>query len=141
MAPVRALFVLYDAHCGVCREARAWLERQPRFVPLVFVAAGSDEARARFPALDHASTLRTLTVVSDAGAVYRGARAWIMVLWALRGWRDRALTLGWAPLVPLVGAAVWLVSALRTRSACDGACGVHPLDRPVPLGRLLRARP
>lgn len=121
---MRSLTVLYDAHCGVCREARAWLERQPAFVPLEFVAAASPAARERFPGLNHPETLHRLHVVSDQGAVYRGTGAWIMVLWALRGWRDRALTFGWAPLRPLVGAAFWLLSALRTRTRCEGACGV-----------------
>lgn len=124
MSGVRFLTVLFDAHCGVCREARAWLERQPAFLPLEFVPAGSAAARERFPGLNHADTLRRLTVVSDRGAVYRGTGAWLMVLWALRGWRDRAITLSWPPLRPVVGAAVWLISALRTRTRCEGACGV-----------------
>ncbi len=124
MSRVRSLTVLYDAHCGVCREARAWLERQPAFVPLEFLGAASPAARERFPALDHADTLRRLTVVSDAGAIYRGTSAWLMLLWALREWRERAITFAWAPLRPLVGAAFALISALRRTTRCDGACGV-----------------
>lgn len=153
MSPVRSLTVLYDAHCGVCREARAWLERQPAFVPLVFVAAGSPSAREGFPGLNHADTLRRLTVVSDRGAVYRGTRAWLMVLWALREWRERAITLGWAPLRPLAGAAFALISALRTTTRCEGACGVGGHDdlaapgvggswgAPAARGRFLRRVP
>ncbi|MBK7643357.1 MAG: DUF393 domain-containing protein [Planctomycetes bacterium] len=46
---VGRLTVLYDAQCGLCRRARRWLEAQPAYVPLEFVAAGSPAARA-FPA-------------------------------------------------------------------------------------------
>lgn len=123
MTRVRRLTVLYDEHCGLCREAKAWLARQPKHVPLDFVPAGSAEARRRYPALNVGDTLRRLTVVGDDRAVYRGTSAWLMVLWALREWRERALTFGWAPLRPFFGLGVWLVSALRTTTRCeDGAC-------------------
>lgn len=124
--PCRQLTVLYDPHCGLCREARAWLEMQATFVPLVFVGAGTALAAQRFPGLDHADTLRRLTVVTDRGAVYRGVRAWLMVMWALREWRDRSITLAWTPLRPFVAAGLWLVSALRLRTRCEGACGTGP---------------
>lgn len=136
---VRRLTVLYDAHCGLCREARGWLERQRKLVPLEFVAAGSDEARRRFPALNVADTLRRLTVVADERAVYRGTRAWLLVLWALRDWRDRSLTLGWAPLRPFFGLAVWAISKLRVTTRCDGgSCGVVPAERRADLGQAAR---
>ncbi|MDO0926110.1 DUF393 domain-containing protein [Streptomyces sp. TG1A-8] len=88
--PVRGLTVLYDAECGLCTHLRDWLVRQPQLVPLELVPAGSAPARARFPGLDHAATLEEVTVVGDAGQVYRGARAWIVVLWALREHRPLA---------------------------------------------------
>lgn len=129
MTRARRLTVLYDAHCGVCREARTWLEGQPKFVPLEFVAAGSEEARRRFPGLNVADTLRRLTVVGDERAVYRGTRAWLLVLWALRDWRDRSLTFAWAPLRPFFGLGVWLISKLRVTTRCDGdSCGVPHAD-------------
>ncbi|WP_446046702.1 thiol-disulfide oxidoreductase DCC family protein, partial [Streptomyces olivaceus] len=86
-APVRRLTVLYDAECSLCTHVRDWLLRQPRLVPLDLVPAGSDEARERFPGLDHAAALDEVTAVGDAGQVYRGAAAWVVVLWALRGYR------------------------------------------------------
>ncbi|GHB43702.1 hypothetical protein GCM10010377_38070 [Streptomyces viridiviolaceus] len=89
-APVRRLTVLYDAECALCTFVRDWLLRQPRLVPLELVPAGSDEARRRFPGLDHAGTLDEVTAVGDAGQVYRGAAAWIVVLWALREHRPLA---------------------------------------------------
>src|SRR5215208_5860067 len=84
------LTVLYDARCDFCRSVRAWLEGQPKYVPLRFAAVGSERAQALFPALEHAATLGEITVVRSDGAVYRGERAYLMVLWALRRYR------GWA---------------------------------------------
>ncbi|MFI1323017.1 DUF393 domain-containing protein [Streptomyces sp. WAC04189] len=89
-APVRRLTVLYDAECPLCTHVRDWLLRQPRLVPLELVPAASDEARRRFPGLDHAATLDEVTAVGDAGQVYRGPAAWVVVLWALRGHRALA---------------------------------------------------
>ena len=75
--PVRRLTVLYDAECSLCAFVRDWLVRQPQLVPLELVPAASEAARARFPGLDHGSTLEEITVVGDAGQVYRGAAAWV----------------------------------------------------------------
>ncbi|SPF02343.1 thiol-disulfide oxidoreductase DCC family protein [Streptomyces sp. MA5143a] len=88
--PVHGLTVLYDARCTLCVFVREWLGRQRQLVPLDFVAAGSDEARRRFPALDHRATLAEITVVGDAGQVYRGSAAWVVCLWALREHRPLA---------------------------------------------------
>ncbi|KUN99053.1 thiol-disulfide oxidoreductase DCC family protein [Streptomyces caeruleatus] len=87
---VRRLTVLYDAQCSLCAFLRDWLVRQPQLVPLELVPAGSDEARRRHPELDHAATLDEITVVGDAGQVYRGGAAWIVTLWALREHRGLA---------------------------------------------------
>ena len=51
IAPVRRLTVLYDAECSLCTFLRDWLVRQPQWVPLELVPAGSAEARRRFPGL------------------------------------------------------------------------------------------
>ncbi|MET8585385.1 DUF393 domain-containing protein [Streptomyces collinus] len=89
-APVLGLTVLYDAECGLCTHLRDWLVRQSQLVPLELVPAGSAEARGRFPGLDPAATLDEVTVIGDAGQVYQGSRAWIVVLWALREHRPMA---------------------------------------------------
>ncbi|MEV2216169.1 DCC1-like thiol-disulfide oxidoreductase family protein [Streptomyces sp. NPDC050997] len=88
--PVRRLTVLYDAQCALCGFLRDWLVRQPQLVPLELVPAGSQEARRRFPGLDHRATLDEITVVGDAGQVYRDTAAWIVTLWALREHRALA---------------------------------------------------
>lgn len=88
--PVRRLTLLYDAECSLCTFLRDWLVRQPQLVPLELLPAGSEQARRRFPTLDHRATLDDITVVGDAGQVYRSAAAWIVTLWALREHRPLA---------------------------------------------------
>ncbi|MEV0177952.1 DCC1-like thiol-disulfide oxidoreductase family protein [Streptomyces sp. NPDC050625] len=88
--PVHGLTVLYDAECSLCAHVRDWLVKQRQLVPLELVPAGSAQARRRYPGLDHRATLDEVTVVGDAGQVYRGAAAWIVVLWALREYRPLA---------------------------------------------------
>lgn len=54
------------------------------------MAAGEEEARRRFPSLDHRATLDEITVVGDAGQVYRGSASWVVCLWTLREHRPLA---------------------------------------------------
>ena len=88
---VVALTVLYDSQCPVCRRARSWVAGQATLVRVEFVAAGSPDALQRFPHLDHGATLQDITVLDDGGRLYRGDRAWIMVLWAVASTRPLAL--------------------------------------------------
>jgi len=44
----------------------------------------------RFPGIDALKPGEQLLVISDEGAVYRGAHAWIMCLWALENYREHA---------------------------------------------------
>ncbi len=96
------LTVLYDEACPVCRRARQWVEGQRTYVPVDFVPAGGDEARRRFPALDHAATRREITVVGDDGATYRDESAWIVVLWAVASTRQLANDVAIGPQAPVV---------------------------------------
>jgi len=95
------LTVLFDARCNLCSHLRAWLEAQPAYVQLAFVPAGSQEARRRFPALDHAATTSELTVIDDDGAVYSEAKAFLMCLWALHDYRAWSLRLSSPDMLPL----------------------------------------
>jgi predicted DCC family thiol-disulfide oxidoreductase YuxK len=88
---MRSLTVLFDPSCSLCRAARWWLEGQNKYVPMEFIGAGTSVAAQRFPGLDPASTLKEITVIGDGGQVYRGAKAWLMCLWALREYRQRAI--------------------------------------------------
>ena len=112
---MRRLTVLYDTRCTLCREARRWLERQARLVDLEFVAAGSDELRRRWPGIDPDETLRQLTVVGDDRAVYRGAKAWVMCLWALREYRAWGVRLAAPHLRPFAERTFRWLSKRRRR--------------------------
>jgi predicted DCC family thiol-disulfide oxidoreductase YuxK len=109
------LFVLYDAHCALCRRLRAWLEAQDQLTSLAFLAAGSEEARRRFPDMDYQASLEDLTVIADNGAVYRGSKAWIMCLWALRDYRELSFWLASPEWLPVAQRVVTWISAHRTR--------------------------
>lgn len=127
------LTVLYDDRCPLCRAFSAWLARQPLLVPLDLVPAGSSAARRRFPALDHDRTLEEVTVVSDAGAVWTGAHAWVMCLWATAAHRVLAESLARPSRLPLARGAAQLAAGIRnatsslprrprTDEPCNDAC-------------------
>lgn len=149
---MRYLTVLYDRDCHICRRARVWLDSQPKYVPLRYVAAQSDEARAMFPTLAD-TLLDKFTVVSDEGAVYREEAAWLMCLYALkryRHWSRKLAAPGRRYLVKLMVQRIsrnrlslskWLGTMLDTPPvpgdagddkplfcAIDGTC--EPPDRP-----------
>jgi predicted DCC family thiol-disulfide oxidoreductase YuxK len=121
--------VLFDAGCPICRTARAWLSARAQLVPLHFVPAGSPSARAMFPDLDHASTVRDLTVIADTGDVYVSDGAWAACLWALADYRGMAERLTTPRLLPAARRFIRAASAVResTRAAdygdvCDDSC-------------------
>jgi predicted DCC family thiol-disulfide oxidoreductase YuxK len=119
MAPVTGITIVYDSACGLCTRMKDWIRQQAPFVTLQFVAAGSSEARRKFPQLP----ADELAVVADTGEVWLGNHAWIVCLWALRGYRDLALKLSSPLLVLMAREAFEVVS--KNRSA---------------LSRLLRLR-
>ncbi|MFB7451040.1 thiol-disulfide oxidoreductase DCC family protein [Streptomyces sp. NPDC056194] len=136
--PVGRLTVLYDADCPLCVHLRHWLLRQRQLVPLDLVPAGSQQARRLFPALDHAATLREITVIGDRGQVYREASAWIVCLWALAEHRPKAhwlATPAGRPFarVTVLAAAKWR-EALKGPGADDRPCGDGHCEVPGPPG-------
>ena len=112
---MHTLTVLYDARCNLCSRIRSWLETQPAYVELEFIPAGSDEARRRFPLLDHAVTAKELTVIDSGGAVYLQSNAFLMCLWALRDYRAWSLRLSSPDMIPLARRVLLWVSQNRFR--------------------------
>jgi predicted DCC family thiol-disulfide oxidoreductase YuxK len=110
---MKTLTVLYDPVCGLCRRAHDWLAQQPKLVELRFVPCNSDEARKRYPHLDHALTTKDLTLVSDEGEVYFGPKAWLMVLWALSAYREWSYRLSSPERLPTTKRVVSLISQNR----------------------------
>ncbi|GAB2573392.1 hypothetical protein Aab01nite_19900 [Paractinoplanes abujensis] len=122
---ITSFTVLYDGGCPICRTARQWLQGRAQLVPLEFVPAGSLEARHRFPGLDHAATLRDITVIGDEGSVYTGEGAWAACLWALADYRGLSERMGSGAARAFIAAA----SAVRGRTrdldygdGCDDRC-------------------
>jgi predicted DCC family thiol-disulfide oxidoreductase YuxK len=111
---VRSLTVLYDARCGLCSNARRWLEGQAQIVPLELLAADSEKARRRYPTLSETEP-EELVVVSDEGDVYRGPQAWIVCLWALQDYREWSFRFARPALLPLARGIVEWVSMRRHR--------------------------
>lgn len=122
MTTPAGLTVLTDPSCPLCRSFAAWLWSQPLLVPLELVPAGSDEARRRFPGLDHGRTLEEVTVVGTDGAVWTHERAWVMCLWATRPYRGLAERLANPRLLPLARGLAYGAAGLRqlTRDGSDG---------------------
>jgi len=106
---MRMLFVIYDARCGLCTRTQRWLERQPAYVPVYPVAAGSAEAQRHFPGLNSTE----LVVVSDSGEAWLGDHAWIMCLWAMRDYRRWANRLARPALQPFARQAFAALSRSR----------------------------
>jgi len=126
---ISSFTVLYDAGCPICRAARGWLGNRAQLVPLRFVPAGSAEARQLFPGLDHAATLREVTVIADTGEVYVADGAWLACLWALADYRGMAERLGSPRLLPTARRFIAAAAAVRqgTTTAdygdkCDDRC-------------------
>jgi predicted DCC family thiol-disulfide oxidoreductase YuxK len=114
MQPVTSITVLYDAACGLCTFAKAWIGEQASLVGIQFVAAGSTEAQRAFPQLPAGE----LAVVADTGEVWLGNRAWIVCLWALRDYRGLAFRLTSPALLRMAREAFAAVS--RNRLALSG---------------------
>ncbi|MGD9958462.1 DCC1-like thiol-disulfide oxidoreductase family protein [Nocardioides sp.] len=126
------LTVLYDEDCAMCRGFGTWLANQPLLVPIDLVAAGSTQARNRFPGLDHRRTLEEITVVGDDGAVWTNEHAWVMCLWATTQHRALAERLARPAWLPLAKAAAYTAAGIRSRTRssvggdyiddCAGTC-------------------
>ncbi|MER7661347.1 MULTISPECIES: DCC1-like thiol-disulfide oxidoreductase family protein [unclassified Streptomyces] len=126
--PVRRLTVLYDAQCSLCVHLRHWLQRQRRLVPLDLVPAGSQEARRRYPGLDHERTRREITVLGDRGQVFTGAGAWIVCLWALAEYRPKAHWLATPAGAPFVRVTMLAAAKYREATASGTPTGTQACD-------------
>src|SRR3954471_5432964 len=96
---MNTLHVLYDERCAFCLRCRGWLEKQPAFLELEFIPRGSPEVAERFPGIEKIDGADELVVISDTGALYHGANALVMCLWALREYREWSQRLA-SPALP-----------------------------------------
>jgi len=110
---VRRLTVLYDPSCEFCRRCRRWLASQATLVELEFLGRANPAAEERFGRIEAAPD--ELVVVSDEGAVYRGPKAFIVCLYALRDYRSWAFRLAQPEMQPLAGRVLDWLSHNRLR--------------------------
>jgi len=111
---MKRLHVLFDAECAMCVRCRDWLTRQPAFVLLHFVPLQSADAKRLLHNVRSLSPAEQLVVIADTGAVYRGASAWIMCLWALEGYRMHAQRLSNPVLLPFARVVCELLARNRS---------------------------
>ena len=108
---MKVLYVLFDSRCGLCCRVKEWLQSQPAWIELRFVAAGSEESGRLFPTISTAGV--ELIVISDQGEVYTGDGSWIMCLWALVEYRELAYRFSSPLLLPLARSAFGAISRHR----------------------------
>jgi predicted DCC family thiol-disulfide oxidoreductase YuxK len=121
---MNTLTLLYDPECGLCRRVHGWLADQPKLVELRMIPIKTDAARRRYPQLNHDLTGEDLTAISDAGAVYFGSKAWLMVLWTLSRYREWAYRLATPELLPTTRRIVSMISQHRYQiSRASGVAG------------------
>jgi predicted DCC family thiol-disulfide oxidoreductase YuxK len=78
-----------------------------------FIPLQAADLNQRFPGIEQFNPAEQLLVISDEGAVYRGASAWVMCLWALKAYRSVALRLAEPILLPFARIACELLSENR----------------------------
>ncbi len=107
-----SLVVLYDDSCALCRACAAFVEHQPKHVPIESLAAGSPEAKERFGMITHLG--KELVVIADDGRVWWGApEAFLTSMWALVGFRRWSFRLSHPKLSPYSTAFFQRVSTHR----------------------------
>lgn len=87
---MKYLNVLFDAECQFCVRCAKWLRSQPQYVQIRVIPM--QRATGALAALVAREGGQEVLAVSDEGAVYKGDRAWLVALWALkryRGWSHR----------------------------------------------------
>ncbi|WP_309400272.1 thiol-disulfide oxidoreductase DCC family protein [Cerasicoccus maritimus] len=146
--PIDQLTVLTDGECQLCLRARRWLEGQEQFVPLRFVPIQTTGLPVRYPGIEALDLKKELTVIGPERFYWQGVDAWLMTLWALEDWRERAIELSqplWRPLarrliIELSQNRFWLSAMIasgneeRLRDALideppdctDGSCELPP---------------
>jgi len=99
-----SLTVFYDARCGLCCAVRDWIGRQRQLLPV--------ECRPKQPEMDE------LVVVADSGEMWAGDSAWLMVLWALAGYRDWSYRLATPLTLPAARTLFAQLSKYRGSLSC-----------------------
>ena len=108
------LCVWFDGDCPVCQRVASWLNGQDKYVPLHCVPA-QNAAGAGCP-LTVEALLDKVTVTASDGAIYRGTNAWLICLWALRGYRGWSLRMAGPGLRPWAERLFGIIAGLASWS-------------------------
>jgi predicted DCC family thiol-disulfide oxidoreductase YuxK len=99
------LTVFYDPRCGLCCAVRDWIKHQPKLIAV--------DCRQKPQTMSD-----ELVVVADSGELWSGDSAWLIVLWALAGYRSWAYRLASPMLLPTARALFAGLSAYRGALSC-----------------------
>ena len=102
---MQKMTVYYDARCGLCCAVRDWLARQPKLVTIECLPATDPVAE--------------LTVIADTGDIWEGDSAYIVVLWALRDYRQWSKRLATPSMLPMARAMFAKLSQYRGTLSCS----------------------
>jgi predicted DCC family thiol-disulfide oxidoreductase YuxK len=119
----RALTVLYDPTCNLCRRCRGWMEQQPSLVRVTWLACTGEEARKAYGEIPWLQD--ELVVVGDGGEVWAGPAAFLVCLWALVDWREWSFRLAGPAFAPLAERFFLFLSSRRKSigGLLDHDCG------------------
>ena len=97
----------------MCLACRRWIEKEPKYLAIDFVAYQSKRARTLCPELERFDPAGEIVVMADDGGIYRGGKGWIMCLDALKNYREWSLRLAQPGLLPVAKRVCHLVSTNR----------------------------
>lgn len=107
---MKTIHILYDAQSKAALGWRAWLDGQSKRSTLTFVPYQAQESLARFAGITPYLQGQDLVAVSDDGAVYPGAAAFVVCLSALEDYGAWANRLAVTELLPKAGIACALLA-------------------------------
>jgi len=79
--------LIYDGHCGLCREGVTWISRRVIRGEIEFLPCQSAERRARFPWLEERRCMEAMQLVLPGELLLSGAAAAPEILRRLHRWR------------------------------------------------------
>ncbi len=112
---MKASCVLFDSSCAFCCQCVKWLGQQDQTLKMWCLPRGSRQALDAFGAAVNfgQGAAADLVVIDSDGGVYRGSDAFIMCLWAVDRYSDRAARFASPALKPYARSMFNLVSSKR----------------------------
>jgi len=96
---VRRLTLVGDASV-LPHSTRRWIDAETKYVPIEIVPTSRADFGALLPGVVPATLAGRLTAVDEEGNLWHDGAAELLVLWALRRYRARALRIGHPSRLP-----------------------------------------